>query len=107
MVEIDIAKVHQEIKYFFKSVNWYYSLTEKVRFDMLIRKLAPCYYQNPDPQDCEHDLAIVILDTYLGDFYRIPSTIYRDRGTFDPTEYQQAAAVEEDRRIEEMEVWRF
>jgi len=114
MVEIDIAKVNKQIKDFFKRWGVNYPLTERVRLDMLVRKYAPHYLRDrlEFKEDAEVDCAIIVADNYLHRFHGItlfPENMGEKYGSLRTILTKQEAIKinEEDRRIEEMEVWKF
>jgi len=110
MAEIDVRKVHKGIAGYFDTNNLNYSLTDKVRIDLLIRKYAPCYSRDQHSSKvCEQDLAVVLFDYYLSLYHGV-SLFVRGAGggwVLEPEESQIVKINEEDRRIEELDPRRY
>ena len=112
MAEINIAKVHKNIKECFDGLNLKYSLTDRVRMDIWIRKWAYCYSQNEisSVNSWEHDIAITLFDKYLWDFHQVLDFVHRrphSRAVLQMSNLDKNKIYEEDRRIEDLDVSRY
>ncbi len=112
MAEINLKKLHKKLKRWFSYNSLEYSLADKVRIDIWARKYAPCYSTTVDAtkDGSTHELSVILFSKFLEDFCR--TSAFEENGFYSRfTLFLKRAeiqkAYEENRRIEELEVWRY